>query len=68
MTEDELKIAQGELNNRLLAFNEELKVLITKYNLESVGNVPNFILADYVTRSLVRVSMLIKHQNAWLKV
>lgn len=67
-TEKELKVAHGPEIDRLREFEKDLAGLINKYNLESLGNIPDYMLAEFLRKTLQECSWLAREQNKWLKV
>jgi len=68
VTEKELDVAHGPEEDRLREFEKDLAELINKYNLESLGNIPSYMLAEFLRKTLQECSWLTREQNSWLKV
>lgn len=54
----------GEYNN-LEAFRLELEILISRFSLENEGNIPDYMIADYLVSCFETLSKTVKAQNNW---
>lgn len=48
-------------------FKKELTALINKHSMENMGNVPDFILADFLYWSLLNFSTALQKRDNWFK-
>ena len=74
-TEDDEYRAFGEALTRLVpntttsdaqpTFTEKLAELINRYSLENNSNTPDFLLAEYMIRSLSTFSSIIRKRDTW---
>ena len=57
------------MNNRddkkIENFKHDLAKLINLYSLESVSNTPDFIIAEYLTNTLIEFDKLMQSRDNW---
>lgn len=61
---------EGELEDydyRHTKFREELKDLINKYSMEERSNTPDFLLAEYLSRTLGLFDVIVEQREKWYR-
>ena len=62
---DDRACFQEEFHGREPCFQEDLKNLINRHNMESGSNTPDFILAEYLTRCLTIFEATTEERTHW---
>lgn len=56
------------MNNNYEIFKKELTQLMNRYNIDTITNIPDFVLADYLHNCIVNLATATQIRDNWLKI
>lgn len=65
--ETQPKSSDEEFAEKLSLFREEIRVCINKYSFDQIASTPDWLLAEYITQSLLNNSMFLTARDNFFR-